>query len=131
MLIQNVDMLAKVVAGMTDEEQVKNVLIQYVNKRVSNAIEESWRRARVVQRFAVKNRKEQLKKHILEMDDYSAFIPLVEFLRYFASLQDYLKEAVVTHKSPEVLDLADEMEGLMFTKLEKIKLDRRSMYQKS
>ena len=128
--INSLDTLVSLIAKIEDKEEIKKAVVAYGNKREKKGIEDGWRRSRVLHRFAIKNRKEQLKKHLLDYNEEAGAIPLVEFLRYFSSLSDFIKDGVRAYKTKEIMDFADEIEGLMFSKLGGLKLDRRTLFSK-
>lgn len=109
----------------SDKDEAEKLIVGYADQRVEKSIEKAWNRARMLQRFSVNNKRAQLKKHILDLGDYSGDITVIDFLRYHSALVDAVREGVTIHKSVE--DFSDEIEGLMYSLLGNIKLDRRSL----
>lgn len=129
MEINNHETLVRLIRSLPEEEAIKTIK-KYTDIVAEDYVNRTWERARKLIRFINRFRKLELKKHILEMDEYSAMISVVSFTRYFAALEDLLRE-YNEKGSLEVKACVNDVNELMYQLLDdKIKIDRRSIFQK-
>ena len=127
MNINNIETLIEVIQNATPQKALE-IITYYGNKRETKGIEDGWKRSRVVQRFAVKSKREQLKKHLLNFDEGSNSIPDVEFVRFFAGIEDCLVNES-QNMPEEVREFAASIQDLMWSKLGNVKPDRRITFR--
>lgn len=127
MEIADVKTLVRVIRSSSEEEAIKLVK-DYGDTRQEVGINDGWENARRVTRFAIKNRKERLKKQILEIDEFTAMVSLISFTKYFSGIEDLLREHG-EKGSDEVKACVEDVNELMYQLLgEKLKIDRRTSF---
>lgn len=113
----------------TSEEEAGQLIKSYADIRVENAINKAWKTFRKLLNRIQNTRKLQLKKHILNYDETSGAVPLTEFVKFFAAVEDELT-AHQEDQSEDVKEFAENLQDFMWNKLGTgIKIDRRIIAQ--
>lgn len=129
MEISNLKLLVDYIKGASEDNATKAVL-EYGNRRVKYAIEESWKRSSKLFGYAMHNRQKRIKDSILDYEEDQSVISLIGLTRFVASIEDCLKKHS-ENASEETMDALADVADLMFNKLGSIKIDRRIIFSKS
>lgn len=113
----------------TDNENAVKAIVAYGNKRETKGITETWRRAIIVLRKAFKRREKRIKDSMLEYDPEIGAISMMSFVRYFAAIEDQLRNYQEIG-SREVKNCAADVNDFMYQVLGDVKIDRRILFGK-
>lgn len=108
----------------TDEQTASKLLKDYVEIRVSKAIEFAWNKMQSILKKNAHIREKRIKNHIVEFNDESSAIDLINFTRFFSAVEDRIKKHMNT-ENEELRDALAEINDYMYQKLGKLRLDRR------
>ena len=129
MVLSDLTQLVDLVKASSPEEGLK-MITNYGNMRAADAIEQSWKNFRKLLARINGHRRIQLKRHVLNFDEESGAIPLVEFVRYFAAMEDEIKHGI-EQESDEVRKFAENIHDAMWNRIGNIRIDKRTIFQKS
>lgn len=129
MVLSDLTQLVDLVKSSSPEEGLKMVT-NYGNMRAADAIEQSWKYFRKLIARINGHKRMQLKRHVLNFDEDSGAIPLVEFVRYFAAIEDELR-AGLEKESDEVRKFAENIHDTMWNRIGNIRIDKRTIFQKN
>jgi len=128
MELNNINTLVRVIKSSPEEEAI-NIINQFRNAVAEQYIESTWKVARRFLSSVLKSRRNRLKRHIVQLDEFSAAIPLLSFQRYFCAIEDKLLEySNISNK--ETREAAQDINAMMYQMLDDIKIDRRNLAQK-
>lgn len=110
-------------------EKAETEITAMLKQRVEAAIERAWKDFNKILIRVNAHKKQELKRHVLNFDEESGAIPLVEFVRYFAALEEEIK-VNLEHGTEEVRDFAENLHDVMWNRLGNIKIDKRTIFAK-
>jgi hypothetical protein len=112
----------------SDDETAEIFLKKHLHSFGEGLIERSWTNAQRLLKFQRDNRKKRLRGFILEESEYDGSIGQLEFLKFFASIVDFLEDN--QEYCDDVGQFAREVEDFLYIKIGKLKIDRRQLFSK-
>ena len=128
MEVNSLDALVKFIESCPREE-AKMYIKMYGDSREGHGIEKGWKNCNAFHKRCKDIKTKRLKEHVLEYDEENGCIPIVEFIRFFAAMEDELKATIQFDEEVNKL-YAMNLHDFMLNKLGEIKTDRRLLFAK-
>jgi len=128
MEINNKKELVKLIQS-SDYDTGLKVLDQYHDILAEHYINAGWDKARRLVRFIGKNRKERIRKEMVNFDEESGMISLLTFTRFFAAVED-IANVHYNYGKEETKDAISDIVAQMYNLLGSVKIDRRIIFTK-
>jgi hypothetical protein len=128
MEINNTETLLRLIRS-SSEEEAADLLKQYSDILKKDTIEYTWSRARVLVRHIAKNRRQRVRKEMINYDTESGMISLVQFTRFIAAIENV---ATVHYEKGDleiktvVADIVDQL----YQSLGNVRIDKRIIFTK-
>jgi hypothetical protein len=128
MEINNRETLLKLLRS-TGEEEASQLLKRYTEIIKRDTIDYTWDRARVLVRHISKNRRQRVKKSMVNYDVESGMISLLQFTKFVAALEDAAMEHY-KNGTEEVKSSIGDIINQLYQSLGNVRIDRRILFSK-
>ena len=124
------DDFIKIIRNTGDIEVAKKAIKSYADGRVEDAIKSAWRKANKFWGKVAQSRNKRLRDITLEWSQENDYINMVEFTDWFSSVEDQLLEIALNSKHEETKEALALVVDEMYSRIGRIKIDRRNLFQK-
>ena len=128
MEINNTETLLKLIRSVEEEDAIK-MFDQYTNIIKRDTLNYTWNRARVLVRHIAKNRRQRVRKAMVNYDEESGMISLVQFTKFIAAIEDSATN-LYEKGSIETKDAISDVITSLYQLLGNIRIDKRLIFTK-
>lgn len=126
MEINNTETLLKLIRSSDEDEAIK-LFDQYTKIIKRDMLNHTWDRARVLVRHIAKNRRQRVKKSMINYDEESGMISLVQFTKFIAAYENSANEHY-EKGSLETKDVIADLISTLYQLLGNVRVDKRLIF---